>query len=120
VRRQPEKARRRCDRSSYYQIARSHARSTKTVGAWQSSFALAKGVTSAYPKLPAQKLFARAKKLHSIAALQTEYSLWTRDPADKPAHHPRAGVGFVAYSHGSPRFSHGKSSDFFYVIFFLF
>jgi aryl-alcohol dehydrogenase-like predicted oxidoreductase len=41
----------------------------------------------------------RAHKVHPITALQTEYSLWTRDPEDEilPAIH-ELGVGFVAYS----------------------
>ena len=42
---------------------------------------------------------ARACAVHPIAALQTEYSLWSRDPEDEllPACR-RLGVGFVAYS----------------------
>jgi aryl-alcohol dehydrogenase-like predicted oxidoreductase len=41
----------------------------------------------------------RANKVHPIAALQTEYSLWTRDPEDEilPTTH-ELGVAFVAYS----------------------
>src|SRR5437016_6431977 len=41
----------------------------------------------------------RAMKIHPIAALQTEYSLWTRDPEDEilPACR-ELGIGFVAYS----------------------
>jgi aryl-alcohol dehydrogenase-like predicted oxidoreductase len=41
----------------------------------------------------------RACKVHPIAALQSEYSLWTRDPEDQvlPTCR-RLGVGFVAYS----------------------
>jgi aryl-alcohol dehydrogenase-like predicted oxidoreductase len=41
----------------------------------------------------------RAVKVHPITALQTEYSLWTRDPEDEilAACH-ELGVGFVAYS----------------------
>ncbi len=41
----------------------------------------------------------RAAAVHPIAALQTEYSLWTRDPEDEilPACR-ELGVGFVAYS----------------------
>ncbi len=41
----------------------------------------------------------RAVKVHPIAALQTEYSLWTRDPEDEvlPTCH-ELGIGFVAYS----------------------
>jgi len=41
----------------------------------------------------------RAVKVHPIAALQTEYSLWTRDPeADILATCRELGIGFVAYS----------------------
>src|ERR1700723_673667 len=41
----------------------------------------------------------RAVKIHPIAALQTEYSLWTRDPEDEILATCRElGVGFVAYS----------------------
>ncbi|HTT32509.1 MAG TPA: aldo/keto reductase [Methylomirabilota bacterium] len=41
----------------------------------------------------------RAHKVHPIAALQTEYSLWTRDPEDGILQTTRElGVAFVAYS----------------------
>lgn len=41
----------------------------------------------------------RANKVHPITALQTEYSLWTRDPEDGLLDVCRElGVGFVAYS----------------------
>jgi len=42
----------------------------------------------------------RAMKVHPIAALQTEYSLWTRDPEDDAvlATCRELGIGFVAYS----------------------
>jgi len=42
----------------------------------------------------------RAMKVHPIAALQTEYSLWTRDPEDNAvlATCRELGIGFVAYS----------------------
>lgn len=41
----------------------------------------------------------RAHKVHSITALQTEYSLWTRDPEDEILPTCRElGIGFVAYS----------------------
>jgi aryl-alcohol dehydrogenase-like predicted oxidoreductase len=41
----------------------------------------------------------RAHAVHPITALQSEYSLWTRDPEDEvlPAIH-ELGIGFVAYS----------------------
>ncbi len=41
----------------------------------------------------------RAHRVHPITALQSEYSLWTRDPEDGVlAACERLGVGFVAYS----------------------
>ncbi len=41
----------------------------------------------------------RAAAVHPIAALQTEYSLWSRDPEDEILATVRAlGIGFVAYS----------------------
>jgi aryl-alcohol dehydrogenase-like predicted oxidoreductase len=41
----------------------------------------------------------RANKIHPITALQTEYSLWSRDPEDGVLQTCRElGVGFVAYS----------------------
>jgi len=41
----------------------------------------------------------RASKVHAITALQTEYSLWSRDPEDEILSTCRElGVGFVAYS----------------------
>jgi aryl-alcohol dehydrogenase-like predicted oxidoreductase len=41
----------------------------------------------------------RAAREHPIAALQTEYSLWTRDPEDEVLATCRElGIGFVAYS----------------------
>jgi|SRR5579863_4019421 len=41
----------------------------------------------------------RASKVHDITALQTEYSLWTRDPEDEILRTCRElGIGFVAYS----------------------
>jgi aryl-alcohol dehydrogenase-like predicted oxidoreductase len=41
----------------------------------------------------------RAHAVHPIAALQTEYSLWTRDPEDQILPTVRElGIGFVAYS----------------------
>jgi aryl-alcohol dehydrogenase-like predicted oxidoreductase len=41
----------------------------------------------------------RAVKIHEIAALQTEYSLWSRDPEDEILPTCRElGIGFVAYS----------------------
>jgi aryl-alcohol dehydrogenase-like predicted oxidoreductase len=41
----------------------------------------------------------RAAKVHSITALQSEYSLWTRDPEEEVLPTCRKlGIGFVAYS----------------------
>ena len=41
----------------------------------------------------------RAAKVHPIAALQTEYSLWSRDPEGEILETcRRSGIGFVAYS----------------------
>src|SRR5207247_9113831 len=41
----------------------------------------------------------RAHKVHPIAALQTEYSLWSRDPEDEILATTRElGIAFVAYS----------------------
>jgi aryl-alcohol dehydrogenase-like predicted oxidoreductase len=41
----------------------------------------------------------RAHKVHPITAVQTEYSLWTRDPEDSVLDACRKlGIGFVAYS----------------------
>jgi aryl-alcohol dehydrogenase-like predicted oxidoreductase len=45
------------------------------------------------------KTLRRAIKVHRITALQTEYSLWTRDPEDEILATCRElGIGFVAYS----------------------
>ncbi len=47
----------------------------------------------------APETIRRAYAVHPIAALQTEYSLWTRDPEDAVLGTCRElGVGFVAYS----------------------
>src|SRR3984893_8853164 len=50
------------------------------------------------PNTPIEDM-RRAVKVHPIAALQTEYSLWTRDPEDEIIATCRElGIGFVAYS----------------------
>src|SRR5262249_42065545 len=47
----------------------------------------------------APQTLRRACSVHPIAALQTEYSLWSRDPEDEVLPACRElGVGFVAYS----------------------
>jgi aryl-alcohol dehydrogenase-like predicted oxidoreductase len=52
------------------------------------------GLSEASPKT-----LRRAVKVHPIAALQSEYSLWTRDPEDEVLATCRElGIGFVAYS----------------------
>lgn len=55
------------------------------------------------------KTLRRACKVHPIAALQTEYSLWSRDPEDEILATCRdLGVGFVAYSPLGRGFLTGK------------
>lgn len=52
------------------------------------------GLSEAKPEI-----LRRACKVHPIAALQSEYSLWTRDPEDEVLATCRElGIGFVAYS----------------------
>jgi aryl-alcohol dehydrogenase-like predicted oxidoreductase len=47
----------------------------------------------------APKTIRRAAKVHKITALQTEYSLWSREPEDEILPVVRElGIGFVAYS----------------------
>jgi aryl-alcohol dehydrogenase-like predicted oxidoreductase len=55
----------------------------------------------------------RAVKVHPIAALQTEYSLWTRDPEDEILPTCRElGIGFVAYSPLGRGFLTGRFTKF--------
>src|ERR1700733_5614409 len=55
----------------------------------------------------------RAVKVHPITALQTEYSLWTRDPEDEILATCRElGIGFVAYSPLSSGFLTGQFRRF--------
>jgi aryl-alcohol dehydrogenase-like predicted oxidoreductase len=52
------------------------------------------GMSEARPEI-----LRRASKVHPITALQSEYSLWTRDPEDRVLPTCRElGIGFVAYS----------------------
>jgi aryl-alcohol dehydrogenase-like predicted oxidoreductase len=62
------------------------------------------GLSEASPKT-----LRRAARVHPIAALQTEYSLWTRDPEEEIIPTCRElGVGFVAYSPLGRGFLTGK------------
>ncbi|MEY2491589.1 MAG: hypothetical protein QOH24_540 [Verrucomicrobiota bacterium] len=55
----------------------------------------------------------RAHKIHPITALQSEYSLWTRDPEDKVLALCRElGIGFVPYSPLGRGFLTGKIKRF--------
>src|SRR6202453_216831 len=55
----------------------------------------------------------RAVKVHPIAALQTEYSLWSRDPEDAILPTCRElGIGFVAYSPLGRGFLTGQITKF--------
>jgi aryl-alcohol dehydrogenase-like predicted oxidoreductase len=54
----------------------------------------------------------RAHAVHPISALQTEYSLWTRDPEDAVLPTVRElGIGFVAYSPLGRGFLAGRFSS---------
>lgn len=69
-----------------------------TVGAMSELVAAGKvrylGLSEAAPAT-----IRRAHRIHPISALQTEYSLWTRDPEDEVLPTVRElGIGFVAYS----------------------
>jgi aryl-alcohol dehydrogenase-like predicted oxidoreductase len=71
----------------------------ETVGAMAELVAAGKirhiGLSEASPET-----LRRASKVHPITALQSEYSLWTRDPEDDGvlAACRELGIGFVAYS----------------------
>ena len=80
----------------------------ETVGAmaklvWQGKVRFL-GLSEAAPKT-----LRRAAKVHPIAALQTEYSLWTREPEAEIIPTCRElGIGFVAYSPLGRGFLTGK------------
>jgi aryl-alcohol dehydrogenase-like predicted oxidoreductase len=60
-----------------------------------------------------EKTLRRAVKVHPIAALQTEYSLWTRDPeVEILAACRELGIGFVAYSPLGRGFLSGQFKKF--------
>ena len=61
----------------------------------------------------APQTIRRAAKVHPIAALQTEYSLWSRDPEDEILPTCRElGIGFVAYSPLGRGFLTGQITKF--------
>lgn len=70
----------------------------ETIGAMADLVALGKvryiGISEASPNT-----IRRAHRVHPLTAVQTEYSLWTRDPEDGILQTLRdLGIGFVAYS----------------------
>jgi aryl-alcohol dehydrogenase-like predicted oxidoreductase len=70
----------------------------ETVGA-MASFVRAGKVRYLGLSEPAPETLRRAHAVHPIAAVQNEYSLWTRDPEDAVLPTCRSlGIGFVAYS----------------------
>ncbi len=91
--------RRRRDRPLLPASRRSAARRSRTPSArWPSWSAQGKvrwlGLSEAAPET-----IRRAHAVHPIAALQTEYSLWSREPEDEILPTVRElGIGFVAYS----------------------
>jgi len=61
----------------------------------------------------APETIRRAQREHPIAALQTEYSLWSRDPEDEVLPTCRElGIGFVAYSPLGRGFLTGRFRNF--------
>ncbi|HEY8850099.1 MAG TPA: aldo/keto reductase [Thermoanaerobaculia bacterium] len=57
----------------------------------------------------APQTIRRAQKVHPISALQTEYSLWSREPEDEILPTVRElGIGFVAYSPQGRGFLSGR------------
>ncbi len=60
-----------------------------------------------------RKTIERADKVHHITALQTEYSLWSRDPEGEILNTVRKlGIGFVAYSPLGRGFLTGRFKKF--------
>ncbi len=105
----PAYCRRACDASlarlgtdyiDLYYLHRVDARTPieETVGAMQRLVEAGKVRHLGLSEVSAETL-RRAHAVHPIAALQSEYSLWTRDPEDGVLAACRAlGVGFVPYS----------------------
>jgi aryl-alcohol dehydrogenase-like predicted oxidoreductase len=105
----PERVRDACDASlrrlgvdtiDLYYLHRADARVPieDTVGAMADLVRTGKVRWLGLSEISAETL-ERACKTHPIAALQSEYSLWTRDPEDSMLDAcARLGVGFVAYS----------------------
>jgi aryl-alcohol dehydrogenase-like predicted oxidoreductase len=61
----------------------------------------------------APETLRRASKVHKISALQSEYSLWSRDPEDEVLPTCRElGIGFVAYSPLGRGFLTGRFKTF--------
>jgi aryl-alcohol dehydrogenase-like predicted oxidoreductase len=103
----PEYVRQACDASLqrlgvdtidlYYQHRVDPTRRSRTPGApWVSSSMRARCDTSASPRRPAT--IRRAHATHPMTAVQTEYSLWTRDPEENGVFSTTRGlgIGFVA------------------------
>ena len=78
----PAPARRRHDRPLLPAPRRSQRRRSRTRSArWPSWCRPARCAISACPR-PRRRRIRRAHKVHPITALQSEYSLWSRDPED--------------------------------------
>ena len=82
-------------------------RRSKTPSArWPSSSPRARSATSGSPRRGSETI-RRAHAVHPVTALQSEYSLWTRDPEDEVLPVLRElGIGFVPYSPARPRLPH--------------
>ena len=88
-----------------------HVPIEETVGAMAELVAAGKvrhlGLSEAAPDT-----IRRAHAVHPITALQTEYSLWTRDPEDEILPTCRElGIGFVAVQPARPRLPHRARSS---------